>query len=202
MRFTEFLLKMKSIVILIIFFVVNINIIYSQDLIELETAKEIAKFYAEQRWEHVNIFDYRLYIDPMTDEPKAYVFSIYIGASEMPTKTEVNDKIESGFLLMNESKETLNIKDKKVYKDNNKIIVEAYREMLQSDNFGTIIIGATSEMQPFIARYGGLPSFLHAQFNRKSSFLNKFDNGNLVVEKWLWFGSAILGCSFKHGGTE
>ncbi len=67
-----------------IFFICFVNHAIADDPISLELAKKVALYYGAERWGAVSIYDHKLFVDPIDEKPKVYVFTLYLGDENPP----------------------------------------------------------------------------------------------------------------------
>ncbi len=139
---------------------------YSQ-IVDLELAKKAALYYGEKKWKTVQIYDYRLFVDPLNNDPLVYMFCLYIGNDSSPDINDVLFKVKNGHELEKQNYKQFQVKEG--LNDENKCInQEANYLKYQPADFATIMVGATEDIPPFVASIRGLPDFIAMKYDYES----------------------------------
>jgi len=111
--------------------------------VDIETAKRTAEYHGEMIFKrNLKLCDHELMYWPW-GEPAVYVFTLISEGDFYPHDIFVDNTILQGAYLVSIGKK-----------------VEGYTIMSQADHYLTVIVGATTDMPPFVKAHTGLPEHI------------------------------------------
>ena len=198
--------KFKLGLILIITFIVMNATFSNIELLPTEEASNCALQNAKTIWgENVQINNGVIFTN-LKNEPTAYVFAIYKKKGDFPSDSEINLQIEQGRNLRIEGERLLEISqeanDYKGIEEALEIIDKGWKQMLDEDNFGTVVVSDISGVCKPVEMYDGLPLNYVTNLDGYDLAIIKLGEKNLQFSRFLFNGLFEYFAEFKNSSEN
>ncbi|MBI9062122.1 MAG: T9SS type A sorting domain-containing protein [Marinilabiliaceae bacterium] len=175
---------MKKIYILLILFSCVINV--KGEVIDTLTAQKAALFYGNQKWENVSIIDYNLFYDPITELPKAYIFTLDISP------------IKNDFEQFSSDLSQLLVQSNKDHICKTTISHKSLKDKIIS-RYGTVVISANDDLPILLLRHGGVHQFYIQNEKLKNNINNVWKNQSVNYNRRYLLNAINAFPSYKKG---
>ena len=196
----------KLCTVLIIIFVIINPTFSTTGFLPTEEARNCALQNAKVIWgDNVQINNGAIFTS-LKNEPTAYMFAVYKNKGDFPSDSEINLQIEQGRNLRIEGERLLEIsQEANDYKGIEKaleIIDKGWKQMLDEENFGTVVVSDISGVCKPVEMYDGLPLNYVTNFDGYDLATEKLGEDNLQFSRFLFNGLFEYFAEFKNSSEN
>lgn len=177
---------------------------YAQDSQEIpvELVKKVAEYQAHEKWGEVQVGPTETYYG-LDGIPMVYVFTIYKGKDSIPTNGiilgSVHDARKVRITAEEHLKKIATVSDWSEIKKARQELEDAWKNIRQTEKFGTLIISANSDHPPVITIYDGLAPHFSSLEDAKEVAIKELNVSDINIHKLLYLGNMVFVFQFSNG---
>jgi len=167
------------------------------EMVDPELAKQVAAQYAASRWEGCQVGDWLLAYAP-DGRPEVYFFLVFKQGVQDVSLQELSKQVSDL------RKRRLEIQQAPIgdtggdAASRQEEIRALWHQMRAADKYGTVVVGANEEREPFVASFGGLPPQVVLREDAVQVAVAKLGHGVLPAPEVVWQSPLFIFFTFHR----
>ena len=177
----------KQMKMLGIFVILGLSLVLNAQELPIELAQKAAESFSTVVFGEAKVGLPKLYYG-VDNKPAVYVFTLYFGKGELPSENDIMKKVEDGYKT---ELEGIQQKDKALIQKGRKL-------KLNTDQFGAVMVSATSDKGPVIEYSRGLPLHYTTRIEATSKATERFNSREINLSRFIYYSPMDLWFEFEH----
>jgi len=170
-------------------------------LVDYEIAQKVAGHYARVRWEDATVGPGEIYYAP-DGKPEVYFFIVFRKGTPKESVTGLLHRIRVLRRQRMYCEKALESAQPEEAKRLQTQVSTLWGQMSASDRYGTVVVGAHEEREPFVASYNGLPPHIFLREDAVDKRRQQIGGKSPWEPRYIWQPPLFVGFEFPAAEGE